>query len=118
MLNAYHSGTVRSGYSARSRVRGTLEIYHAYLKDNPPPVQPQASTESADSAAGAAGSGEPDWEIVDGGGGGGAVGVDVDSGIPLPAGWEERQDANGRTYYVNHNARTTHWERPTFKLVI
>ncbi|XP_065168760.1 E3 ubiquitin-protein ligase Nedd-4 isoform X2 [Atheta coriaria] len=107
----------RSGYSARSRVRGTLEIYHAYLKDNPPPVQPQASTESADSAAGAAGSGEPDWEIVDGGGGGGgggAVGVDVDSGIPLPAGWEERQDANGRTYYVNHNARTTHWERPTF----
>ena len=20
----------------------------------------------------------------------------------LPQGWEERQDANGRTYYVNH----------------
>lgn len=31
----------------------------------------------------------------------------------LPAGWEERQDANGRTYYVNHTARTTQWERPT-----
>jgi len=30
----------------------------------------------------------------------------------LPAGWEERQDANGRTYYVNHNARATQWERP------
>jgi len=31
---------------------------------------------------------------------------------PLPAGWEERQDANGRTYYVNHIARTTQWQRP------
>uniref|UniRef100_F1KRU4 HECT-type E3 ubiquitin transferase n=1 Tax=Ascaris suum TaxID=6253 RepID=F1KRU4_ASCSU len=32
---------------------------------------------------------------------------------PLPPGWEERQDANGRTFYLNHNARTTQWERPT-----
>ncbi len=31
----------------------------------------------------------------------------------LPAGWEERQDANGRTYFVNHIARTTQWDRPT-----
>lgn len=30
----------------------------------------------------------------------------------LPQGWEERQDANGRTYYVNHIARFTQWERP------
>lgn len=36
------------------------------------------------------------------------------SGVePLPQGWEERQDANGRTYYVNHIARTTQWERPS-----
>lgn len=33
--------------------------------------------------------------------------------LPLPSGWEERQDANGRTYYVNHIARTTQWERPS-----
>lgn len=39
--------------------------------------------------------------------------VPNDSQSPLPEGWEERQDANGRTYYVNHNARTTQWERPT-----
>lgn len=31
---------------------------------------------------------------------------------PLPPGWEERQDANGRTYYVNHLARSTQWEHP------
>jgi E3 ubiquitin-protein ligase NEDD4 len=30
----------------------------------------------------------------------------------LPPGWEERQDANGRTYYVNHVARTTQWQHP------
>jgi len=31
---------------------------------------------------------------------------------PLPTGWEERQDANGRTFYVNHSTRTTTWVRP------
>lgn len=36
----------------------------------------------------------------------------------LPPGWEERQDANGRTYYVNHIARTTQWERPNFAYVL
>lgn len=30
----------------------------------------------------------------------------------MPPGWEERQDANGRTYYVNHVARTTQWTHP------
>lgn len=30
----------------------------------------------------------------------------------LPPGWEERQDANGRTYYCNHNTRSTQWDRP------
>jgi hypothetical protein len=31
----------------------------------------------------------------------------------LPSGWEERQDAHGRIYYVDHNTRTTTWRRPT-----
>ncbi|XP_054984388.1 NEDD4-like E3 ubiquitin-protein ligase WWP1 isoform X1 [Sorex araneus] len=30
----------------------------------------------------------------------------------LPAGWEQRKDPHGRTYYVDHNTRTTTWERP------
>ncbi|XP_023650914.1 NEDD4-like E3 ubiquitin-protein ligase WWP1 isoform X1 [Paramormyrops kingsleyae] len=30
----------------------------------------------------------------------------------LPAGWEQRKDVHGRTYYVDHNTRTTTWERP------
>ncbi|XP_060938520.1 E3 ubiquitin-protein ligase NEDD4-like isoform X3 [Limanda limanda] len=34
----------------------------------------------------------------------------------LPPGWEERKDAKGRTYYVNHNSRTTTWTRPIVQL--
>ncbi|KAK5947146.1 hypothetical protein PMZ80_001293 [Knufia obscura] len=30
----------------------------------------------------------------------------------LPAGWERREDNLGRTYYVDHNTRTTTWTRP------
>lgn len=31
----------------------------------------------------------------------------------LPAGWERREDNLGRTYYVDHNTRSTSWNRPT-----
>ncbi|XP_027861235.1 NEDD4-like E3 ubiquitin-protein ligase WWP1 [Xiphophorus couchianus] len=34
------------------------------------------------------------------------------AGDPLPPGWEQRKDPHGRTYYVDHNTRTTTWERP------
>ncbi|XP_035524346.1 E3 ubiquitin-protein ligase NEDD4-like isoform X4 [Morone saxatilis] len=32
---------------------------------------------------------------------------------PLPPGWEEKVDNLGRTYYVNHNKRSTQWKRPS-----
>lgn len=32
---------------------------------------------------------------------------------PLPAGWEIRFDQIGRRYYVDHNTRSTYWEKPT-----
>ncbi|XP_040198668.1 E3 ubiquitin-protein ligase NEDD4 isoform X2 [Rana temporaria] len=31
----------------------------------------------------------------------------------LPPGWEEKQDDKGRSYFIDHNTRTTTWERPT-----
>ena len=31
---------------------------------------------------------------------------------PLPPGWEMRRDPRGRVYYVDHNTRTTTWQRP------
>ncbi|XP_039759455.1 E3 ubiquitin-protein ligase Nedd-4 isoform X2 [Pararge aegeria] len=85
---------------ARSRVRGHIEVYHALVG-------------RAGEAAGAAPEPPPDgWELVEPAPQVGdvqpAIGGDV-----LPPGWEERQDANGRTYYVNHIARSTQWERPT-----
>ncbi|XP_015176025.1 PREDICTED: E3 ubiquitin-protein ligase Nedd-4 isoform X5 [Polistes dominula] len=94
---SYHS-------SQRSRVKGTLEIYHAYISDS-------TTTENEDGDASDSGG----WEIVQ---------PETNSPVepvaeihmvngPLPPGWEERQDANGRTYYVNHIARFTQWERPT-----
>ncbi|UJR33213.1 hypothetical protein I4U23_020668 [Adineta vaga] len=36
---------------------------------------------------------------------------------PLPPGWEERKDASGRTYYVDHTTRTTTWNRPNGQTV-
>jgi E3 ubiquitin-protein ligase NEDD4 len=32
----------------------------------------------------------------------------------LPAGWERRVDNLGRTYYVDHNTRSTTWSRPSY----
>eukprot|EP00729_Bicosta_minor_P011256 gene11256-957_t len=40
------------------------------------------------------------------GGGGGAASA------ALPQGWEKRTDNSGRTYYVDHTTRTTHWKLP------
>ncbi|XP_052845304.1 E3 ubiquitin-protein ligase Nedd-4 isoform X4 [Drosophila gunungcola] len=91
--------------SAKSRIKGTLRIYHAFIRETREQSEP-----SSDNSDGG-------WEHVD------ATSANETSAQPhpfptgghdaLPAGWEERQDANGRTYYVNHTARTTQWERPT-----
>ncbi|XP_065086078.1 E3 ubiquitin-protein ligase Nedd-4-like isoform X3 [Ochlerotatus camptorhynchus] len=88
----------RRSVGARSKVRGQLDLYHAYIQDL------NASSEA-------------DWEIIESNNS-----ISSNSNIAssaaetLPSGWEERQDANGRTYYVNHLARTTQWERPTAAL--
>ncbi|EGO21513.1 hypothetical protein SERLADRAFT_440766 [Serpula lacrymans var. lacrymans S7.9] len=37
----------------------------------------------------------------------------VDQYGPLPTGWERRIDPLGRTYYVDHNTRSTTWNRPS-----
>ncbi|KAG5645003.1 hypothetical protein DXG03_007280 [Asterophora parasitica] len=37
----------------------------------------------------------------------------VDQYGPLPPGWERRIDPLARTYYVDHNTRTTTWNRPS-----
>lgn len=39
------------------------------------------------------------------------------SNTPLPHGWESRRDQRGRVYYVDHNTRTTTWQRPTLDMI-
>ncbi|CAM9819599.1 unnamed protein product [Choristocarpus tenellus] len=33
---------------------------------------------------------------------------------PLPSGWAEERDSDGRVYYVDHSTKTTTWTRPRF----
>ncbi|KQS44031.1 uncharacterized protein Dere_GG13624, isoform E [Drosophila erecta] len=95
----------RRSVGAKSRIKGTLRIYHAFIRETREQSEPSSSNSDGE------------WEHVE------ATNAGETSAQPhpfpsgghdaLPAGWEERQDANGRTYYVNHTARTTQWERPT-----
>uniref|UniRef100_A0A803V8D9 WW domain-containing protein n=1 Tax=Ficedula albicollis TaxID=59894 RepID=A0A803V8D9_FICAL len=34
------------------------------------------------------------------------------SELPLPAGWEEARDFDGRVFYIDHNTRQTSWIDP------
>ncbi|XP_019738476.1 E3 ubiquitin-protein ligase NEDD4-like isoform X6 [Hippocampus comes] len=85
--------------SHKSRVKGYLRLKMAYL-----PKQGGHEEEAGDMREEAEGWDEP-----------------ADSGSqrpqqllpPLPPGWEEKVDNLGRTYYVNHNNRSTQWKRPS-----
>ncbi|TMW53549.1 hypothetical protein DOY81_001313 [Sarcophaga bullata] len=92
----------RRSVGAKSRIKGTLEIYHAFIHEQ------REQTDSTSNSG--------DWEHVENVSLTGTAqnSFNINGGNDLlPPGWEERQDANGRTYYVNHTARTTQWERPT-----
>ncbi|ROI16366.1 NEDD4-like E3 ubiquitin-protein ligase WWP1 [Anabarilius grahami] len=45
------------------------------------------------------------------------VATEIQATDALPAGWEKRVDQRGRFYYVDHNTRTTTWQRPTAESV-
>src|SRR6201996_2833173 len=57
--------------------------------------------------------GPPQPNGTGGGGRSGGFSSFEDSQGRLPAGWERREDNLGRTYYVDHNTRTTTWTRPS-----
>ncbi|CAK1584034.1 unnamed protein product [Parnassius mnemosyne] len=90
---------------ARSRVRGYIEVYAALVG--------RVGETEEEAQANAVAAAPDGWEMVEPEPQTGTVQPTI-GGDPLPPGWEERQDANGRTYYVNHIARSTQWERPTF----
>lgn len=70
---------------------------------------PQAPGRATPEGGGAVSAGSSEQSIVRQ-----ESGVELDNDEdPLPEGWEERQDANGRFFYVDHINRRTHWSRPT-----
>ena len=38
-----------------------------------------------------------------------------DMNDPLPNGWEQRFDQNGRIYYIDHISKTTTWNKPSIR---
>lgn len=79
----------------RNRVRGHIKIRLRYPPDETWTATEPQESEETETRPPADGS---DWQVVD---------------TPLPAGWEEKVDNLGRSYYVDHNTRTTTWSRPT-----
>ncbi|XP_035538162.1 E3 ubiquitin-protein ligase NEDD4a isoform X2 [Morone saxatilis] len=90
--------------SHKSRVKGHLRLKMTYLPKNPGSEEETAEqTEDQD----------PGWEFLEAQD---MSGPRQSQLLPaLPPGWEERQDNLGRTYFVNHESRTTQWQRPTMQ---
>ncbi|XP_030649981.1 E3 ubiquitin-protein ligase NEDD4-like isoform X2 [Chanos chanos] len=90
--------------SHKSRVKGYLRLKMTYLPKNGGSEEDAAEqTEDLD----------PGWEFLESQD---MCGPRHHHHLPpLPPGWEERQDNLGRTYYVNHDTRTTQWQRPTLQ---
>uniref|UniRef100_A0AAY4DF09 HECT-type E3 ubiquitin transferase n=1 Tax=Denticeps clupeoides TaxID=299321 RepID=A0AAY4DF09_9TELE len=86
--------------SHKSRVKGYLRLKMAYLPKNG--GQEEDGSEMREEAEG--------WEVADAADHGSQRAQQLLP--PLPPGWEEKVDNLGRTYYVNHNNRTTQWKRP------
>ncbi|KRX96767.1 E3 ubiquitin-protein ligase NEDD4, partial [Trichinella pseudospiralis] len=94
--------------SLKSRVRGELRLALSYLSDPNSEDELDTAETETDSDSG-------DWEMLPASSRAGllAESPTAQQIPPLPSGWEERIDANGRTFYVNHTNRTTQWERPS-----
>ncbi|CAF4024387.1 unnamed protein product [Rotaria magnacalcarata] len=93
--------------SVLQRVRGTASIGLAYISTNATSTTTESTEEEEEEDSQ---QNDSDFEII--------THRDIPESLassttqPLPPGWEERQDALGRTYYVDHNTRTTTWTRP------
>ncbi|KAJ8249341.1 hypothetical protein GJAV_G00233750 [Gymnothorax javanicus] len=86
--------------SYKSRVKGHLRLKLTYLP---------TADEAEQDGMGQGEDLEPGWEMVEQD----TSGLQQAPPPALPPNWEERQDNVGRTYYVNHETRTTQWHRPT-----
>ncbi|XP_065184171.1 E3 ubiquitin-protein ligase NEDD4-like [Sycon ciliatum] len=81
--------------STRSTVRGSLKLHLKYSDGEP--VSPGGVSPRQDSTLSE--SQLATWEVVE-------------EPQTLPPGWEEKMDANGRVFFVDHSTRRTQWDRP------
>ncbi|XP_066458632.1 E3 ubiquitin-protein ligase NEDD4-like isoform X6 [Eleutherodactylus coqui] len=89
--------------SHKSRVKGFLRLKMAYLPKNG--AQEEETSEQREES-------EQAWDVVDSNDSTSPHQQELPA-PPMPPGWEEKVDNLGRTYYVNHNNRTTQWHRPS-----
>ncbi|XP_071437815.1 E3 ubiquitin-protein ligase NEDD4-like [Pithys albifrons albifrons] len=89
--------------SHKSRVKGFLRLKMAYMPKNG--GQEEENSDQRDDS-------EHGWDVVDSSDSANQRQEELPP-PPLPPGWEEKVDNLGRTYYVNHNNRTTQWHRPS-----
>uniref|UniRef100_A0A5F8GFX6 E3 ubiquitin-protein ligase n=1 Tax=Monodelphis domestica TaxID=13616 RepID=A0A5F8GFX6_MONDO len=89
--------------SHKSRVKGFLRLKMAYMPKNG--GQDEENNDQREDL-------EHGWEVVDSNDSTSQHQEELPP-PPLPPGWEEKVDNLGRTYYVNHNNRTTQWHRPS-----
>lgn len=109
--------------SSRSRVKGTLELYLAYVSNG----EDEENQEAEADTSGAQNSSDPSWEMVDldnaletlrtisctNEASGASGPTNEESEEPLPPGWEVRtHQPTGKKYYINHNTRKTQWDPP------
>ena len=102
------SPTVNRPTSSSNGVAGTVAANGATTPSAVASPSPNANRSStgANAASGAASSSTASGTPR------AAIQMSDDQG-PLPPGWEKRTDHLGRTYYVDHNTRTTTWTRPS-----
>uniref|UniRef100_A0A8C5TQX3 E3 ubiquitin-protein ligase n=1 Tax=Malurus cyaneus samueli TaxID=2593467 RepID=A0A8C5TQX3_9PASS len=89
--------------SHKSRVKGFLRLKMAYMPKNG--GQEEENSDQRDDS-------EHGWDVVDSSDAASQRQEELPP-PPLPPGWEEKVDNLGRTYYVNHNNRSTQWHRPS-----
>ncbi|XP_041760966.1 E3 ubiquitin-protein ligase Nedd-4 isoform X4 [Anopheles merus] len=118
----------QSSLRVSTKVRGTLELYHAIMRDDDPAIGRTRTAIGGSNRASATSTPlaahrnaglypqqqlplnhpqHPQHRLHQ------LASLTAQPNDALPPGWEVRQDPVGRMYYVNHIARTTQWERPT-----
>lgn len=105
--NASHSsGFLGGSTSSHTSAPSGVLMANGAMSTNPTPGHAPAA-----GSAGSAGANGP----TNGAGArhGGTMGSFEDAQGRLPTGWERREDNLGRTYYVDHNTRSTSWNRPS-----